>query len=143
MEPHQQLSTALLLRASELGDPEAQGQMGLRLSLGVQDPASWDRDGIAEFQQVSGTASRRLPACIPLHSIQYAYLCKLVAIFRVLVYVDSTCMALRGTRSPHRAPAYATASKLHVAFHIGGRGIPILQLDRQRVGVHARWCNLP
>lgn len=90
MEPHQQLSTALLRRASELGDPEAQGQMGLRLSLGVQDPASWDRDGIAEFQQVSVVVSRRLQACIPLHSRRYVYLCKPAAIFRVLVYVGST-----------------------------------------------------
>ena len=49
---NQRLSVALLKRASELGDPEAQGQMGLRYSLGLQDPLSWGQDGIIGFEEV-------------------------------------------------------------------------------------------
>ena len=46
------LSTALFKGAADLGDPEAQGQMGLRLTLGLQDPLAWSNDGILEFREV-------------------------------------------------------------------------------------------
>ena len=52
VDMHQRLSVALLKRASELGDPEAQGQMGLRYSLGLQDPLSWGQDGVIGFEEV-------------------------------------------------------------------------------------------
>lgn len=50
VDSHHQLSAALFVWASELGDPEAQGQMGLRYSLGLQDPSVWDKDGITTFE---------------------------------------------------------------------------------------------
>jgi TPR repeat protein len=55
------LSTALFKEASDLGDPEAQGQMGLRLSLGLQDPHAWSNDGIAEFKEVRDGLLRPCP----------------------------------------------------------------------------------
>ena len=63
MDMNQRLSVALLKRASELGDPEAQGQMGLRYSLGLQDPLSWGQDGIIGFEEVS--AIRNFDKCSP------------------------------------------------------------------------------
>jgi hypothetical protein len=47
-----QLALELFRHAAELGDPEAQGQMAMRYSLGLQYLSSWDEDGIVIFGQV-------------------------------------------------------------------------------------------
>ena len=40
--------------SASLGDPEAQGQMGWRSSLGLQDASSWSEQGITTFGEVRG-----------------------------------------------------------------------------------------
>ena len=54
LDLNQRLSAALFRRASELGDAEAQGQMGLRYTLGLQDPAAWGLEGGLAFEEVRG-----------------------------------------------------------------------------------------
>mmetsp|Transcript_12326 Transcript_12326/g.26616 ORF Transcript_12326/g.26616 Transcript_12326/m.26616 type:complete len:777 (-) Transcript_12326:145-2475(-) len=51
VEQHHVLSLELFRRASNLGDPEAQGQMGMRYALGLQEASSWDESGIKSFGQ--------------------------------------------------------------------------------------------
>lgn len=50
------LALALFSRAADLGDPEAQGQMGVRYALGVHRLEAWDAHGIVEFGEVGGWA---------------------------------------------------------------------------------------
>ena len=58
LDLNQRLSAALFRRASELGDAEAQGQMGLRYTLGLQDPAAWGQEGVLAFEEVRGGIGR-------------------------------------------------------------------------------------
>ncbi|KAG1672527.1 hypothetical protein FOA52_002836 [Chlamydomonas sp. UWO 241] len=46
---HARLATCLFARAADLGDPEAQGQMGMRYAFGLHSADAWDRDGIVAF----------------------------------------------------------------------------------------------
>ncbi len=46
------LALQLFRLASERGDPEAQGHMGLRYSMGLDQLDSWAVDGIVGFGQV-------------------------------------------------------------------------------------------
>ncbi len=58
VEANQQLSLELYRRAAELGDPEAQGQMGVRHAFGLQHAQSVDGAAIREFGQVGLVRSR-------------------------------------------------------------------------------------
>jgi hypothetical protein len=47
------LALELFRAASSRGDPEAQGQMGVRYALGLQSREAWDERGIAAFGEVT------------------------------------------------------------------------------------------
>lgn len=57
-EPNAQLALELFRIAAAQGDPEAQGQMGVRYALGLQDASSWDAYGIVAFGEVRIIKSR-------------------------------------------------------------------------------------
>jgi len=46
------LALQLFKRAAAMGDPEAQGQMGVRFALGLQHQESWGVHGIVAFGEV-------------------------------------------------------------------------------------------
>eukprot|EP00983_Pelagomonas_calceolata_P114451 1160095-Pelagomonas_calceolata.AAC.4 len=46
------LALELFRLAAAKGDPEAQGQMGVRYALGLQHQTSWEAEGVAEFGEV-------------------------------------------------------------------------------------------
>ena len=50
--PNYRLSLELFRKAADLGDPEAQGQMGLRYALGLHQQSAWDAHGIHQFGEV-------------------------------------------------------------------------------------------
>lgn len=79
VDPHQALATLLFRHAAECGDPQAQGQMGLRHTLGLQDLSAWDKDGIVAFGEVRAGAGartqRRLISSSLLFSCAQLFLC--------------------------------------------------------------------
>eukprot|EP00798_Chlamydomonas_sp_ICE-L_P007836 gene7836-1036_t len=52
------LALALFRLASDGGDPEAQGQMGLRFATGLHTAESWDESGIRAFGETSDASTR-------------------------------------------------------------------------------------
>lgn len=57
------LALQLFRQAAELGDPEAQGHMAFRYSLGIDELRCWSQDSIVSFGQV-GTSCARALACV-------------------------------------------------------------------------------
>ncbi|KAF5835281.1 hypothetical protein DUNSADRAFT_7606, partial [Dunaliella salina] len=51
------LALELFRLAAAKGDPEAQGQMGVRYALGLQHQASWEAEGVAEFGEADENAA--------------------------------------------------------------------------------------
>lgn len=52
MAQNARLALELFREAAALGDAEAQGEMGVRYSMGLQHPSAWDHKGIVGFGEV-------------------------------------------------------------------------------------------
>lgn len=69
VEVNHKLSLELFRRAAELGDPQAQGMMGMRMAVGLHHYHSFKGASIRQFGPVSSPTS---PAAHRLHSIIWA-----------------------------------------------------------------------
>lgn len=56
VDVNHRLSLELFRRAAELGDPEAQGQLGMRFAVGLQHHESVEGSSIQQFAKVPAQA---------------------------------------------------------------------------------------
>lgn len=73
VEQHQQLALQLLRAASQMGDAEAQGLMGMRYAYGLHNAASVGVSSVLSFEGVScqhAESLLRTSTCWPCQQVQ-------------------------------------------------------------------------